>query len=41
MSGNIDVKVKRFPRPMGTTALAMEYHQNQSEANLFKLFNYD
>ena len=40
MSGNIDVKVKRFPRPMGTTALAMEYNQNQSEANLFKLFNY-
>ena len=40
MNGSIDVKVKRFPRPLGTTALAMEYNQNKSEENLFKLFDY-
>lgn len=40
MNGSIDVKVKRFPRPLGTTALAIEYNQNKSEENLFKLFDY-
>ena len=40
MNGSIDVNVKRFPRPLGTTALAMEYNQNKSEENLFKLFDY-
>lgn len=40
MNGNIDTEVRRFPRPMGTTALAIEYSKNRTEENLFKLFNY-
>lgn len=33
-------KIKRFPRPMGTTALALEYQKTQKPEDLLKVQNY-
>lgn len=41
MNGNMEATVKRFPRPLGTTALAIEYNKDRgNEENLLKLYNY-
>lgn len=33
-------KIVRFPRPMGTTAMALEYQKNQDDKILIKIHNY-
>lgn len=41
MSGNIDQKnIKRFPRPLGTTSLALEYSLTPNDENKFRLYNH-
>ena len=41
MSGNIEQKnIKRFPRPLGTTSLALEYSLTPSDENKFRLYNH-
>ena len=39
MSGNIE-NIKRFPRPLGTTSLAVEYSLNPNDENRFRLYNH-
>ena len=39
MSGNIE-NIKRFPRPLGTTSLAIEYSLNPNDENRFRLYNH-
>lgn len=39
MSGNIK-NIKRFPRPLGTTSLAIEYSLTPSDENRFRLYNH-
>lgn len=38
MSGNIE-NIRRFPRPLGITSLAMEYVNSPTKENLFRLYN--
>lgn len=33
-------KITRFPRPMGTTAMALEYQKTHEEEALIKVQNY-
>lgn len=39
MNGNIK-NIKRFPRPLGTTSLAIEYSLTPSDENRFRLYNH-
>lgn len=39
MNGNIK-NIKRFPRPLGTTSLAIEYSLTPSDENKFRLYNH-
>ena len=39
MSGNTE-NIKRFPRPLGTTSLAVEYSLNPKDENRFRLYNH-
>lgn len=39
MNGNIK-NIKRFPRPLGTTSLAIEYSLTSSDENRFRLYNH-
>lgn len=39
MSGNTE-NIKRFPRPLGTTSLAVEYSLNPNDENRFRLYNH-
>lgn len=39
MSGNIE-NIKRFPRPLGTTSLAVEYSLNPNDESRFRLYNH-
>lgn len=39
MSGNTE-NIKRFPRPLGTTSLAIEYSLTPNDENRFRLYNH-
>lgn len=39
MNGNTE-NIKRFPRPLGTTSLAIEYSLTPSDENKFRLYNH-